>query len=259
MMLSREEILRGLRTERFGRTLHVFASVGSTNAAAREFAESGAPEGTVILAEHQSAGRGRQGRGWNDIPGENILCSAVLRPTIPPAQVPLLAFSVAVAVADAVEATTGLAPECKWPNDLLLRDRKFCGILLESAASGSGVSLAVAGIGINVNQRAFPPDISDRATSLALVTGSTVDRTRLICALLESLESWYRSAFPAVLDRWRTRTRMFGRPVTVTTPQEVLAGTAIRLAADGGLVVEVDGTARTVYAGDVTLSPHREI
>jgi BirA family biotin operon repressor/biotin-[acetyl-CoA-carboxylase] ligase len=258
MKLSREDVLAGLSAERFGRSLYLLETVGSTNAAARELAEQGAPEGTTVLAEHQTAGRGRQGRSWTDIPGENILCSVVLRPRIPSSRIPLLTFAVSVAAAEAVERATGLRPSCKWPNDLLLRDRKFCGILLESASAGLRSGFAVAGIGINVNQRAFPDDISARATSLAAEAGTPVDRAALVRALLESLETWYdrvkQGDLSPALERWRSLTSMFGQKVSVTAGQETVSGIALRLADDGGLVIKSGSMLRTVYAGDVTLS-----
>jgi len=164
----------------------------------------------------------------------------------------------AVAVTEAIERVADIRPECKWPNDLLLQGRKFCGILLESASSTARPAYAVVGIGVNVNQMLFPPDISAQATSIARETGAQVDRVRLLCAVLESLEHWYGPAtqddFSAVLDKWRSLAPMFGHEVTVTTGQDSFSGTAIGLADDGGLMVEYHGKRQVVYAGDVTLS-----
>lgn len=260
-MLSKEDILRDLRTERFGRTVLVFDTIDSTNACAKALAEAGATEGTLVLAEHQTAGRGRLGRTWSDASGENLLCSIIVRPSIPQSRAPLLTFFAATAVAEAVHRSAGLTVECKWPNDLLLNGRKFCGILLESAFFRDRSPYAVIGMGINVNQRLFPSDLKDRATSLAHEAGNSFDRRVIVCALMESLEKWYgpvqQNDFLGVFEAWRSSTRMFGQKVNVTEGKEQRTGTAIELAPDGGLVVDFGGVRRTVYAADVTLAgPH---
>src|SRR5207302_625575 len=141
-------------------SLEVFVNlageVDSTQTVARELADTRAPEGTVVTAEHQRAGRGRGGRSWLDRPGENLLLSVILRPAIQAAEVPQLTLVAAVAVAEAVEEVAGLRPDIKWPNDLVLDERKFAGVLTEAASDGRAVSRVIVGIGINVNQREFP-------------------------------------------------------------------------------------------------------
>jgi BirA family transcriptional regulator, biotin operon repressor / biotin---[acetyl-CoA-carboxylase] ligase len=257
-VLNEEEIRSRLQTRRFGRTLYCRESLDSTNAYARVLAEEGAPDGTIVLAEHQTAGRGRFGRSWDAPSGMNILCSAIVRPAIRREAFPLLAFYAAVATADAVSGTTGLQPECKWPNDLLLNGRKFCGILLESALNASGPNWAVIGIGLNANQVTFPSEWQSRATSLAIEAGAPVDRLELVCALCGSLERWEdvlpNDGMPAILEAWRSRSSMFGRTVTVTRGEEDRVGTAVALRADGGLLVQFPNGAEAVYAGDVTLT-----
>ena len=257
-MLDRKEIEAGLRTTRIGRSLHVFDSIGSTNAVARSLAEEGAADGTVVLAEHQTAGRGRLGRSWIARPGENLLLSVLLRPLLPAPRLPLLTFCASLAAADAVASVTGLRPAVKWPNDLLLNDRKFCGILLESALGPTEPSWTVIGIGINVNQHDFPDDLRSPATSLANETGATVDRIALCCSLLGALEHWEQclrhEGSATVVDAWRSRSRMFGRQVSVLQGETRREGIAQDLAADGGLIIRFATGVETVHAGDVSLT-----
>lgn len=241
-----------MRGRRFGAVLHELGEVGSTQAVARDLAEARAPEGTVVTAEHQGAGRGRGGRSWLDRPGENLLMSVILRPPLLAVEVPQLALLAAVAVAEAVEAVTGLAPGIKWPNDLLLDERKFAGLLAEAAGDGSAVSRVILGIGINVNQRVFPVDLAARATSLALAGGARVDRRRLRDAVLARLEHWYDifldHGFKPAHPEWCRRAVTLGRTVTAAG----VAGTAAGLDHDGALLVrDADGRTHRIVAGEV--------
>jgi BirA family biotin operon repressor/biotin-[acetyl-CoA-carboxylase] ligase len=248
----------GSKTRWLGKSLHEFEVVESTNLLLRDLAMDGAPAGTVLLTHHQTGGRGRLGRTWVDIPGTNLLFSLLLRPSFPRERFPMLTFLAAVAVAEAIERQTGLSPECKWPNDILLNGRKCCGILLESSTDAQRRPFAVMGIGLNVNQREFPAAFAEQTTSLAIESGDTSDRATLFHQLLQSLESWLDGSaqgdFGAILNAWQSRARMFGRSITVTHGTNRRHATAIALAADGGLIVEADGVRSTVYAGDVTLS-----
>jgi len=165
-LLLPEFLRSALKGTIFADLVRHYFRIASTNVAAMEAAAAGAPEGTVFLAEEQTAGRGRGGHTWHSVRSTGIYCSAVLRPPLPPADALVLSLLVGLAVRSAVADVTGLAPDLRWPNDLLLNGRKFCGILLEMNAEVTRVRYAVAGIGMNVNHAEFPGDLRDIATSL---------------------------------------------------------------------------------------------
>lgn len=171
--------------------LHYFPEIASTNTVAMAAATDGAEEGTVFLADQQTAGRGRNGHSWHSESGSAILVSIVLRPRIAAAQSLWLSMMAGVAVHDTILRVCGMAADLRWPNDLLIGKRKVCGILTEISAESERLRFAVIGIGINVGQQSFPREISALATSLAIERGKTWSRTALLLALLESLESEY--------------------------------------------------------------------
>jgi BirA family biotin operon repressor/biotin-[acetyl-CoA-carboxylase] ligase len=177
----------------FGEQIHHYYKIGSTNIAGMEAAAAGAPEGSVFIAEEQTAGRGRGSRNWHSARSAGIYCSVVLRPTLPPADVLILSLAVALAVKAAVEEVDNVTVDLRWPNDLLLEGKKFCGILTEMIAEATRVRHLVVGIGINVNHASFPASIEKEATSLRLVTGTEWSRVELTAALLKSLDREYRS------------------------------------------------------------------
>lgn len=236
-----------------GRTFYPFRSVDSTQNLARELAADGAPEGTVVVADHQTQGRGRAGRSWLAEPGANLLVSVLLRPPIPVARTPQLSLLVATASREAIEAQTGLPLRIRWPNDLMLGGRKVAGILTEAASGGQGLLHVVAGIGLNVNQTAFHEEIRERATSLALATGSPLEREPLLEALLAALNRWYaaylETGFGPVRSAWRRNSATLGEWVA-SGPE--IAGTAVDLDADGALVVRTaSGVLKRVVAGEI--------
>jgi BirA family biotin operon repressor/biotin-[acetyl-CoA-carboxylase] ligase len=253
-MINVSLLQKGLQTASFGRKIYAFETIDSTNSCARVMAAAGAPEGTVVIAELQTSGRGRMGRSWVANPQENLTFSVVLRPGM--SALNLLPLLTGIAVGDAVREQAGVEPDCKWPNDLLLGGRKFCGILLEGSLRDEALEFAVAGIGINVNQILFPPDLSDRATSLRLICGREFNREELLRTILHHLEHLYqtgcREDFSSVPRLWTTRAQMIGRPILIQMRDTRLAGTARRIAPDGGLVIATDSGEQTVYAGDVT-------
>ncbi len=196
----------------FEKHLHHDYKIGSTNNLAMEAAQAGAPEGSVYLAEEQSAGRGRGAHEWESARSMGIYCSALLRPTLPPSQVLVLALAAGLAVHAAVkEIDDSLDPDLKWPNDLLLDGKKFCGILTEMNAEVTRVRHVVVGIGINVNQASFPQNLQAIATSLRLSHGTEYSRVQLCAALLKSLDREYRqlqadaAALPSILRRFSER------------------------------------------------------
>jgi BirA family biotin operon repressor/biotin-[acetyl-CoA-carboxylase] ligase len=175
----------------FAGKVHHYFRVPSTNSEAMQAAAAGAPEGSVFLAEEQTAGRGRGGHSWTSPPSSGIYCSLVVRPPMSPADALVLSMMAGVAVADAIRHVTGTRPDLRWPNDLLLDDKKFCGILTEMNAEVTRVRYAVVGIGVNVNQQEFPPELQPIATSLLMATGRAWSRVELTAALLQSLDRAY--------------------------------------------------------------------
>ena len=168
------------------------ASLGSTNDEALRRAMEGAPEGVVVLADVQTAGRGRQGRAWNDVPGASLAFSVVLRPSLPLPRLPLLALAMACSVAEAAGAVTGRKHDVKWPNDVLFEGRKVCGILAESRSGGDGRPVLVIGTGVNVNHRLedFPEEFRERATSLRQARGEYLNPESVLAAVLEHFERY---------------------------------------------------------------------
>jgi len=191
------ELNTALQGSLFSGKVHHIPETGSTNTLAMQAATAGVEEGTVIFADQQTAGRGRNGHNWHSDPGTAILVSVVLRPKILPAQSLWLSLMAGVAVHDAALRTCGIACDLRWPNDLLIERKKVCGILTEISADAEQLRFAVIGIGINVNQPSFPAEIGTLATSLQLETGKQWSRTELLIALLKSLEAEYRDTLDA--------------------------------------------------------------
>ena len=237
---------------RMGRAFYAFRTIASTQDELRRLAEAGAPEGTLVVADHQTRGRGRRGRWWRDEPGANLLLSLLFRPDIPAAQAPQLSLLAALASTDALGAATGLGIGVRWPNDLQVRERKVGGILAEAQAVGERVSHISLGIGINVNQTRFPADLSRPATSLALEAGQALDREALLEGLLASLDRWYaryrREGFLPVRDGWRRASVTLGHPVDGGG----VSGIAEDLDEDGALLVLTpEGVRVRLVAGEL--------
>jgi BirA family biotin operon repressor/biotin-[acetyl-CoA-carboxylase] ligase len=256
--LSAEAIQPGLETAFMGRNLVYLPETPSTNDVARRLAQEGAPEGSVVVTDHQTAGRGRLARRWEAPPGCCLLLSLLFRPPLAAHQVQRLTMACGLAVAEAIEATTGLAVGLKWPNDVLIGGAKVAGILTELELQGSRVAAAVVGIGLNVNldPEALPGGLLVPATSLSKALGRQVARRPLLLALLQALEARYLALCGgrSPHDEWAGRLVTLGRRVTVSGPGRKVAGVAEGVNADGALLVRLDdGRLETVVAGDVTL------
>ena len=192
----------------FSKNIHHFYKTSSTNNVAMDAASAGAPEGSVFLAEQQTAGRGRGDHQWHSARSVGIYCSMVLRPKLPPAEVLILTLAAGLAVHAAVqEVDPQLAPDLKWPNDLLIDGKKFCGILTEMSAEPTQVRHVIVGTGVNVNQTSFPGDLQAAATSLRMVSGTEYSRLQLCAALLKSFDREYRD----LLDRPEARDSILRR------------------------------------------------
>lgn len=268
-----EELAQGLETRWLGRTIHHLEETDSTNRVAEGLGREGAPQGTAVIAERQTAGRGRLGRSFYSPAHQNLYTSILLRPTGSIAEAPTLILGAAIAVAEAVGEAVGdeSAVEIKWPNDVLLRRRKTSGILMETAAEGTRIAYAVLGIGVNLNvdRERFPDEFRAHATSLASELGRPVDRlafTRsLFRRLEEQLDRHARGGFEAIRPRFETFFRMRGESVGVDEIRgDRLLGVARGIAADGALEIELTegprrGETTRVMAGDVTLAkPDRD-
>ena len=231
-----------------GRVVRV-GRVESTQSVAFALAAEGAVDRTVVVADSQAAGRGRRGHAWLDEPGASLLVSIVLRPRLETARLPWLSLAAGVAVADALAEIAGLGPRLKWPNDVLVGGRKIAGILLESRLGPA--PLVVLGIGVNLMQRTFPPELDGRATSVALETGGDVDRETLLGALLEGLDrqraGLERGAFAEARQRWRDSSETLGRTVRI----DGVSGVAVDIDDDGALVVADGDQRRRVVAGEI--------
>ena len=251
------------RTEKsaFGRSFRYFDEIESTNVETKSLANSGAPEGTVVIAECQTAGRGRLGRRWVSPAGKGLLFSVLLRPTLPMEEAHLLTLVAAAAAAEAIEALSGAAVKIKWPNDLFIGDRKVGGILMEVSGEQDDIDWVVVGIGVNVNTEysELPVALRRRATSLKMVTGHEVDRSDLLASLLLALESHYADAagngFEHALSAFRERDYLLSRSVSVQTREGPVVGEASGIDERGALLVQLpQRRIRRFHSGDVSLN-----
>ncbi len=255
--MTADDIRQHLTSETFGRSLHLFDSLESTNDTAKRLASQGAPEGTVVIALEQRSGRGRQNRTWISEPGKNLTFTVILRPRITPEFLGIVSLYASVAVATSVSSLTGKEAGCKWPNDVVISGKKISGILCESAISGNSVDSVVMGIGLNVNQREFPDDIAEKSTSLLLETGTATDLSAALCSVLGDLETLYLpsgAGWPAaMISEWTKRNVILGSRVEAMVRSSRITGIARSVTAAGALRIETDGRMVEVAAGDVHL------
>lgn len=255
MWLNLAAVAQLLTTRFVARRLLYVTTTGSTMDDARAEAESGAPDGSVVLAEEQTKGRGRFDRTWVSPAGRNLYLTLVMRPALDCLR--SLSIVTPLAVALAIEDCTGLSPRIKWPNDVLINGRKLSGILIESEVSGPSVKYALIGTGINVNYDIeASSEIAGIATSLKQELGRETSRENLLAAFLNRFEELYEAAEKddAVLQQWRSRLDTLGREIRVTFRDQVYEGVAEDVDRDGNLIlVQADGTRRTIEAGEVTL------
>ena len=244
----------------FGGHIHHYYRAGSTNNIALEAAAAGAPEGSVFLAEQQTAGRGRGDHLWHSAESAGIYCSVVLRPKLPPADVLVLSLAAGLAVHEAVTESDATAPaELKWPNDVLIRGKKFCGILTEMSAEATRVRYIVVGIGINVNHERFPAELQESATSLRLGTGRHWSRVDLCAALLKSLDREYAAlihdsgAADQILRRFEEHAPMARGAHVLVQENGGFEGVTEGLDPRGFLRVRTAQGLRVVYSGTVRL------
>ena len=237
-----------------------FESLPSTNTELARQASEGAGEGLSIVADEQTAGRGRLQRAWSSPKGAGLYFSTLLRPRIPPDQWPLITLMAALAVGDALSDACDVNTDIKWPNDLLSGERKICGILAESVDTPTGRAVIV-GIGINLTADAYPAELADVATSVADTSGRVPERETLLAALLRALSRWYSLLHeidgpPKIVAAWTSRSSYAsGKPVQVANGDEVWQGITRGVEPDGALLLETTDGMRLVRAGDVSVRP----
>ncbi len=249
----------GLQTRWVGRNVFFSREIGSTNEWAKELAGLGACEGTVVLAEIQSAGRGRLGREWFS-PVGGLWFSVILRPQLKPAESVRLVFAAGLAVAEALHEQYGLRVETKWPNDVLVNGRKICGVLTEMNSVGEKANFVVVGIGVNVNfdvSKVFPKELQRTTSSLEKECGRQVSLDELLRVLLVKLEKIYESStlgdFSSVLLEWKKYARFLGSQAEVSTDDGKLCGVALDVDEEGALLLKQEsGLVKHVFFGDIS-------
>lgn len=259
-LLIPQEIQRELYTEYIGKEIYYFPELKSTNIMAKEKALQGIEkikEGTLIIAERQSAGKGRLGREWFS-PIGGIWISIILYPQLSPSYIPRITLMSAVAVVKAIKICTQIEPQIKWPNDILINEKKVCGILTEMNAELDIINWVVVGIGINANidHRAFPQDIQENTISLKEVAGKEVLRIKLVQAFLQEFEKHYESLkrreFSSILKEWKLNSHTLGRKVKVEMGERIITGEAVDIDKEGALVLKKeDGKLIKIISGTV--------
>ena len=257
--VAEEEVASRLRTERMGRQIRYFSRIDSTNQYAKRIAEEGASDETLIIADEQTAGKGRSGRTWVTPPSEAIAFTLLLRPKLSPDRISMVTLVMGLAVVNAVNALYDVDAGIKWPNDVVIGGRKLCGILTEMSAEVSRVNYIVIGVGINANQTSFPEEIRKIATSLKLELGHAVNRAELIARVMTEFERLY-AGFEAqgdlgpVVQEYNELCLNTGNKVRVLDPNGEYNGTSRGINSLGELLVETeDGQMREVYAGEVSV------
>lgn len=260
-LLSVTEISSGLDTRVLGRRIVYDEQIGSTNDAAKQLAEAGEPEGTLVLADEQTAGRGRFARTWVAPPRSSILLSLILRPALAPAHAPRITMAIALGACDAIHNETGLDAQIKWSNDILLNGKKCAGILAESGMVGDQLEYVIVGLGVNVNFAAaavegIPPD----ATTIADELGKALPRARLVQAILRAIEKYYwrLRAGQNLRAEFAERLTTLGQALQAQTPGGIETGVAENVDDDGALLLRrADGSLVRLVAGEVTLAKTR--
>jgi birA, biotin-[acetyl-CoA-carboxylase] ligase region len=257
-ILSPGEVLPVLNTRYIGRGIIHFDSIESTNNIARQKAAEGCPDGFLVIAEEQTAGRGRLGRRWVTPKSSSIAMSLVLKPNIAPNDAPGITLIAGLSVCRAIEGCLHINSGIKWPNDIIINGRKACGILTEMSAEMDAINYVIAGIGINVNIKEFPEDIKNIATSLCIEKGTAVSRKEVLSSVLLEFEGLYdrfkESGLSSIMDDFKAHSVTLGNMVRVQGQGVSFEGEAVDITGDGILLVRLsDGTVKKVISGDVSV------
>ncbi|KAE9636214.1 MAG: BirA family transcriptional regulator [Epulopiscium sp.] len=258
-LLTEDEILYHLKTKWLGRKIVHYHQIDSTNKEAKKLAASGEKEGTIVISEEQLAGRGRLGRTWISPAGTGIWMSVILRPSIAPTDASKITLLAGLAVCEGIKEATGLPVQIKWPNDLVLHNKKICGILTEMSAEMEKINYIILGIGINVNTDSFPEDLKNTATSLKIEGEKEYDRKEIVKAILMYLEQYYElymknQDMEDLLEKYKNHCLTLGKEVKIIHRNEEFIGKAVDLSKEGELMVEKqDGQVITVFSGEVSV------
>lgn len=256
---GRDELVSRLHTKWAGCTLRFFAELGSTNAQAKIEAEDGAPHGTLVVTDMQTAGRGRRGKQWSSPAATNLYFSIVLRPQLSPNKAPMLTLVMAHSVAEGIRRITGLSAGIKWPNDIVISGKKVCGILTEMSAEPDYIQHVVIGVGVNVRKQAFEGELARRACCLEQECGFQVSRGALLAVIMEQFEKDYECFMQSedmsgLMESYCNLLVNRGREVCVLDPAGEYRGVSRGITPGGELLVELpDGRVRQVYAGEVSV------
>lgn len=258
------EVKVGLQTKRIGHEISYYEEIDSTQIVAHQLAQNQVKEGHIVIANEQTAGKGRLGRTWHSRRGTSVSMSLILRPELPPQKTPQLTLLTAVAVVRAIHASTGLDCQIKWPNDVLINGKKLVGILTEMQADPDFVHSVIIGIGVNVNQSRedFDPDIRDIATSLLIEKNEQVDRASVISAILNEFEMLYdlylEEGFSPIKTLWETYSMSVGTNIYARTLKEVLYGYAVGITDDGVLLLrDESGETHSIYSADIEIASQK--
>ena len=258
-VLSKAEIESLVTTKWAGRQVVYYDETDSTNNQAKAAGEKGEVHGTLFVADRQTAGKGRRGRGWESPSGNSVSMTILLRPEIPPVKAPMLTLVMALAVADGIRDALGVDTGIKWPNDIVLNKKKICGILTEMSTEIDYINYVVIGVGINVNQETFPDEIKETATSLKVETGKPVKRAGVIATVMERFEQYYeqfvqREDLSGIREAYEACLVNRDRDVRVLDPAGAYEAHAKGINDTGELIVVLpDGTEREIYAGEVSV------
>ncbi len=258
-VLTKHELESRIRTKWAGRKVVFYENTGSTNIQAKLLAEEGAQHGTLVVAERQTAGRGRRGRGWQSPPGMNLYFTLLLKPDFIPDKASMLTLVMALSVKEAIDQVCGIKTGIKWPNDIVLNGKKVTGILTEMSLQGEYIQHVVIGVGINVKKQEFEPELIEKATTLEGETGKKISRALLLQKIMERFELHYgtfiqKLDLSALLDAYHAGLVNYNREVLVLEPSGEYTGTAKGINNKGELLVQKpDGTQMVVYAGEVSV------
>ncbi|WP_299737932.1 biotin--[acetyl-CoA-carboxylase] ligase [uncultured Rossellomorea sp.] len=259
--VTESKIRLGLQTKTLGRVIHYEESVQSTQRIAHVLAGDGAAEGTLVIADEQTAGRGRLMREWHSSKGTGIWMSLILKPLLPPQKAPQFTLITAVAVVQAIEEATELHPQIKWPNDILIDGKKVTGILTELQAESDKINSIIIGIGMNVNhtKEHFPDELQTIATSLAIEQGDTLSRSEIVQKVLERIEALYsiymKEGFTPIKLLWESYAISIGKKIRARTINGTIEGRALGITDEGVLKIEdTTGTVHQIYSADIEVN-----
>ncbi len=252
-----EKIKLGLNTKKFAKKIYHFKEVESTNEVAKELGEKGLQEGTMVIAEKQTRGKGRLGRQWQS-PSTGLWFSLILRPDIPPRDAPQLSLLAAAALQQTLHQELDIEAKIKWPNDILVNNKKICGILTEMKGEMDRLNYIVMGVGINVNQleKDFAPELLEQAISIRMLKGETVDKVNILRKYLEKLESLYFDFIKNGFEKTRyiclNYSSTINQIVTIYNGEKEIIGKAVDIGKDGSLILDIDGKLISFYGGEIT-------